>query len=69
MRTLSSVAALSTWRSPVLIVHDDDDRNVPVAESIDLIERLNTARVPHEQIILPNEIQSFLLHQSSFQVD
>ena len=65
----SPVAALSTWRSPVLIVHGDDDRNVPVAESIDLIERLNTARVPHEEIILPNEIHSFLLHQSSFRVD
>jgi dipeptidyl aminopeptidase/acylaminoacyl peptidase len=42
---------------------------VPVAQSIDLIERLNTARVPHEEIIIPNEIHSFALHQSSFQVD
>lgn len=65
----SPVAALSTWRSPLLIVHGDDDRNVPVAQSIDLIERLNTARIPHEEIIIPNEIHSFLLHQSSFQVD
>jgi dipeptidyl aminopeptidase/acylaminoacyl peptidase len=65
----SPVAAIPTWRSPVLIVHGDDDRNVPVAQSIDLIERLNTARVPHEEIIIPNEIHSFLLHQSSFQVD
>ena len=65
----SPVAAISTWRSPVLIVHGDDDRNVSVGQSLDLIDRLNIARVPYEEIIIPNEIHSFLLHQSSLRVD
>lgn len=60
----SPVASMSTWRSPVLLVHGDDDRNVPFAQSVDLTERLRKQGVHFEQLIFPDEIHDFLLHQS-----
>jgi dipeptidyl aminopeptidase/acylaminoacyl peptidase len=55
---------MQTWRSPVLLVHGDDDRNVPFAQSVDLTERLRKQGVHFEQLIFPDEIHDFLLHQS-----
>ena len=53
-------AYVSTWRSPVLLIHDDDDRNVPFSQTVDLVQRLRTQHVPFEQLILPDEIHGFL---------
>ncbi len=36
----SPVASLNTWRSPVLVSQDDDDRNVPFAQGVDIVTRL-----------------------------
>ena len=30
----SPISSVSTWRSPVLLIHGDDDRNVPFAETV-----------------------------------
>lgn len=56
---------LSGWRSPVLIIHGDDDRNVPFAESVDLVESLRKqGNVEFEQLIFPDEVHGFLLHRN-----
>jgi dienelactone hydrolase len=60
-------AALETWRSPVLLVHGDDDRNVPFAETIWLARELTARRVDHEVLVLPGETHSFLRHSSWLQ--
>src|SRR5437667_2052791 len=39
----SPVASVATWRSPVLFIHGDDDRNVPFEETTDLIQRAASA--------------------------
>jgi dipeptidyl aminopeptidase/acylaminoacyl peptidase len=56
----SPVAGIATWRSPVLLIQGDDDRNVRFHEMVDLVQRLRKAGVPHEEIVIPNEIHGFL---------
>jgi dipeptidyl aminopeptidase/acylaminoacyl peptidase len=53
-------AYVSTWKSPVLLIHGDDDRNVPFGQTVDLVQRLRSQHVPFEQLILPDEIHGFL---------
>jgi dipeptidyl aminopeptidase/acylaminoacyl peptidase len=53
-------AYVGTWKSPVLLIHGDDDRNVPFSQTVDLVQRLRTQHVPFEQLILPDEIHGFL---------
>jgi dipeptidyl aminopeptidase/acylaminoacyl peptidase len=60
----SPMASVDTWRSPVLLIHGDDDRNVAFAQSVVLAEALRQRHVEFEQLILPNEIHEFLLHRS-----
>ncbi|HKJ00856.1 MAG TPA: prolyl oligopeptidase family serine peptidase, partial [Longimicrobiales bacterium] len=60
----SPMAFLDGWRSPVLLIHGDDDRNVPFSESVDLAESLGRRGVEYEQLILPDEVHGFLLHRS-----
>jgi dipeptidyl aminopeptidase/acylaminoacyl peptidase len=57
----SPVASVATWKSPVLFMHGDDDRNVPFSQTTDLIQRLRQQNVDIEQIIFPDEIHDFLL--------
>jgi dipeptidyl aminopeptidase/acylaminoacyl peptidase len=56
----SPLASVSTWRSPVLLIHGDDDRNVPFHETVLLVEALRKQGVPFEQLIFPDEIHGFL---------
>jgi dipeptidyl aminopeptidase/acylaminoacyl peptidase len=53
-------AYVSTWKSPVLLIHGDDDRNVPFSQTVDLVQRLRAQHVPFEQLIMPDEIHAFL---------
>jgi dipeptidyl aminopeptidase/acylaminoacyl peptidase len=59
----SPMASVKTWRSPVLLIHGDDDRNVGFAQTITLVEALRQQHVPFEELIFPNEIHDFLLHR------
>src|SRR5262249_20616306 len=60
----SPMSSIKTWRSPVLLVMGDDDRDVPFAETVDLAEALRKQGVEFEQLILPDELHGFLLHKS-----
>jgi dipeptidyl aminopeptidase/acylaminoacyl peptidase len=53
-------AYVTTWKSPVLLIHGDDDRNVPFSQTVDLAQRLRAQHVPFDQLILPDEIHGFL---------
>lgn len=57
----SPVASVSKWKSPVLLMHGDDDRNVGFLQTTDLAERLRQQKVDFEEIIFPDEIHDFLL--------
>jgi dipeptidyl aminopeptidase/acylaminoacyl peptidase len=65
----SPIASLKTWRSPVLLIQGDDDRNVYFHEMIDMANRLQDKGVPYEELVLPNEIHGFLRHASWLQAD
>ena len=60
----SPMAWLDTWRSPVLLIHGDDDRNVAFTETVELVEELRARGVEHEQLVFPDEVHGFLLHRS-----
>jgi dipeptidyl aminopeptidase/acylaminoacyl peptidase len=60
----SPAASVSQWKSPVLLIHGDDDRNVPFAQTTDLVQRLRKQNVHFEELILPDEIHDFLLWKS-----
>lgn len=62
-------AAIASWKSPVLLIQGDDDRNVEFHQMVDLVERLKRAHVPFEQIVIPNEIHGFLRYASWYQAD
>lgn len=59
----SPMASVKTWRSPVLLIHGDDDRNVPFAETVQLVEALRRQGVDFEELIFPDEIHDFLLRR------
>ncbi len=60
----SPMADIDTWRSPVLVIHGDDDRNVKFAETVTLVEALRERSVEVEQLIFPDEVHGFLMHRS-----
>ena len=60
----SPLASVRTWRSPVLLIHGDDDRNVPFVQSVTLAEALRKQGVDFEELIFPDEIHDFLLYRN-----
>ena len=54
-------AAVAHWKSPVLLIHGDDDRNVPFSQTVDLVQRLRENHVAFEELIFPDDIHDFLL--------
>jgi dipeptidyl aminopeptidase/acylaminoacyl peptidase len=60
----SPMAHLDRWRSPVLVISGDDDRNVRFLETVTLVEALRERDVHVEQLVFPDEVHSFLLHEN-----
>jgi len=60
----SPLASVSTWRSPVLLIQGDDDRNVPFSEMVQLVEALRKQGVEFHELVFPDEIHDFLLHST-----
>jgi dipeptidyl aminopeptidase/acylaminoacyl peptidase len=57
----SPEASVSSWKSPVLLIHGDDDRNVPFGQTVDLAQKLNEREINFEELIFPDEIHDFLM--------
>lgn len=64
----SPISAVASWRSPVLLVHGDDDHNVAFSESVRLAEALREHGVDNQELVLPDEIHGFLRHASWLRV-
>jgi dipeptidyl aminopeptidase/acylaminoacyl peptidase len=60
----SPIADLDTWSSPVLLIHADDDRNVPFSETVWLVRELAKRGVEHEVLVFPDDVHGFLLHRN-----
>ena len=57
------MAYVDGWRSPVLLIHGDDDRNVAFKETVTLVEALRERGVEVEQLVFPDEVHGFLTHR------
>jgi dipeptidyl aminopeptidase/acylaminoacyl peptidase len=62
-------ASVDGWKSPVLLIQGDDDRNVSFQQTVDLARRLEARHVAYEELVLPNEIHGFLRHSSWLRAD
>ena len=62
-RESSPISSVDKWKSPVLLIHGDDDRNVEFAQTVNLVRLLRKNGVYFEEIIYPDEIHDFLRHQ------
>lgn len=60
----SPMADVDGWSSPVLLIHGDDDRNVPFSESVDLAVALTRQGVEFQELVFPDEVHGFLLHRN-----
>ena len=56
----SPMGAIERWRSPVLLIHGDDDRNVDFAQSLILARELTARGVPLRELVFPNERHDFM---------
>jgi dipeptidyl aminopeptidase/acylaminoacyl peptidase len=65
----SPVADIAKWKSPVLLIQGDDDRNVRFHQTVDLARRLEKHGVRYEELVLPDEIHGFLRHASWLTAD
>jgi dipeptidyl aminopeptidase/acylaminoacyl peptidase len=62
-------ADIAKWKSPVLLIQGDDDRNVPFDQTVDLARRLAQQHTPFEELVIPNEIHGFLRRSNWLRAD
>jgi dipeptidyl-peptidase 4 len=55
----SSISAIEKWRSPVILFHGDDDRNVRFNQTVGLVQLLRAHNIPFELHVYPNETHYF----------
>lgn len=65
----SPVSSIATWKSPVLLIHGDDDRNVRFSQTTDLVRRLEKAGVPYEEMVIPDDTHHFMVHANQVKVN
>jgi len=62
-RASSPIADVGRWRSPVLLIHGDNDPDVTFNQTPMLAEALRARGVKVEELIFPDEVHEFLLHK------
>jgi len=65
----SPVADVEGWKSPGLIIHADDDRNVDYNQSTDFIQRLRRLNAPFETMTLVDDTHHFMVHRNQLAVN
>jgi dipeptidyl aminopeptidase/acylaminoacyl peptidase len=58
----SAIAAIDGWKSPVFLVHGDDDRNVDFAQTVGLVQLLRARNVHYELMVIPDDLHESMLH-------
>ncbi|HEU0016041.1 MAG TPA: prolyl oligopeptidase family serine peptidase [Longimicrobium sp.] len=65
----SVFSSLEGWKSPVLLIHGDDDRNVRFGQTVDLARRLEDAGVPFEELVIPDDTHHWMRHANAVRVN
>jgi len=60
----SAISAIDSWKSPVFLVHGDDDRNVDFAQTVGLVQLLRAHNVYYELTVIPDDVHESLIHQN-----
>ncbi|MFY9607456.1 MAG: alpha/beta fold hydrolase [Blastocatellia bacterium] len=63
-RESSPINSVQTWKSPVLLIHGDDDRNVTFGQTVELVRKLRERGVEFEELVFPDEVHDFLRHDN-----
>ncbi len=58
----STIGAIDGWKSPVLLIQGDDDRNVAFQQMTGLVQLLRARNVYYELIVFPDDVHESLLH-------
>jgi dipeptidyl-peptidase 4 len=58
----SAIGAIGTWKSPVLLQHGDDDRNVAFQQTTGLVQLLRAHKIPYELVVFPDDVHDSLIH-------
>ena len=69
VRESSPVSAVKTWRSPVPLIHADEDRNVRFGQTVDLVQRLKAQGVSYEQITIVDDTHHFVRYANQKRVN
>jgi dipeptidyl aminopeptidase/acylaminoacyl peptidase len=64
LRDLSPINRIDRLRTPLMVVHGENDSNVPVIEAEQVVAALRERDVPHRYLLFPGEGHE-LLHRSS----
>lgn len=67
-RESSPISSVDKWKSPVLLIHGDDDRNVAFSQTVDLVRKLRDHNVYFEELVFPDEVHDFLRHENWLKV-
>jgi dipeptidyl aminopeptidase/acylaminoacyl peptidase len=65
----SPIAYVNSWKSPVLFIHGDDDRNVQFSQTADLVARIRKTNVQFETLVIPDDTHHFLMHRNQMKVN
>jgi dipeptidyl-peptidase-4 len=60
----SAVGAIDGWKSPVFLVHGDDDRNVEFAQTVGLVSLLRARNVYYELMVIPDDLHESYYHEN-----
>jgi dipeptidyl-peptidase-4 len=60
----SAVGAIDGWKSPVFLVHGDDDRNVAFAQTVGLVSLLRARNVYYELMVMPDDLHESWYHEN-----
>lgn len=64
----SPVASMNTWKSPVLVIQGDDDRNVRFGQSVDLVRRLDSKGIPCETLVIVDDTHHWMNFENAVTV-
>lgn len=64
----SPISYVDTWRSPVLLIHADDDRNVDFVQTTNLVRRLMKRGIYYETLVIPDDTHHWLIFENMVKV-
>ncbi|HLA91489.1 MAG TPA: prolyl oligopeptidase family serine peptidase [Gemmatimonadaceae bacterium] len=57
----SAISEIDKWKSPVFLVHGDDDRNVDFAQTVGLVQLLRARNIYYELIVVPDDLHESMI--------